>query len=217
MGQKWFKVTSNCLLISRICFFAVVTNMWKFLATPHAPISTNENLSVKPYFCLGLLANLEDTLIPVHYRSIILDIFDNFSSLYISQYGTPPGALDDCWMKLTFFKFDVFQNPTEAGCPCISEADDPLMSVLYCTCSLECGNLSVLLLFSGAAISSLLGASLGSFTKSILNQVSLGSTYSDAPICELHCTISVQFRGTVPSLMNVTVENSSSSTTWNWV
>ena len=38
--------------------------MWGFLATSYAPITANENLENKPYFCLGLLANLADILRP---------------------------------------------------------------------------------------------------------------------------------------------------------
>ena len=67
--------------------------MWGLLATLHAPITANENLSNKPYFCLGLLANLEDLLRPVDARSIILGIFDPFSP---SRYVIPLGMLDDC-------------------------------------------------------------------------------------------------------------------------
>ena len=48
------------------------------------------------------------------------------------------------------------------------------------------------------------------------NHVSLGSISSGAPISELCCTRSVQLRGIVPSLINGTVENSSSNTICNW-
>ena len=65
MGPKLFKVPSTCLLISWICWFYRVRNMWGFLAASHAPIAANENLENKPYFYLSLLANLADILIPV--------------------------------------------------------------------------------------------------------------------------------------------------------
>ena len=41
------------------------------LVNSHAPITANENLENKPYFCLGVLANLADLLIPVDTRLII--------------------------------------------------------------------------------------------------------------------------------------------------
>ena len=69
-----------------MCRFTLVSKTWGFLATSHAPITTNENLQNKPYFCLVLLANLADLLIPVDARSIILGIFDPFSPL---RYGIP--------------------------------------------------------------------------------------------------------------------------------
>ena len=53
-------------------WFPLVRNMWGFLATSHAPITTNDSLANKPYFCLGLLANLEYLLRLVDARSIIL-------------------------------------------------------------------------------------------------------------------------------------------------
>ena len=67
--------------------------MWGFLTTSHAPITANENLVNKPYFCLGLLANLTDLLRPVDSRLIILDIFDAVSP---SLDSILLGALDDC-------------------------------------------------------------------------------------------------------------------------
>ena len=77
-----------------MCWFYLVRNMWGVLNTSHDPITANENLSNKPYFCLGLLANLADILIPVDSRSIILVIFDPF---YPSRDGIPLGTLGDCW------------------------------------------------------------------------------------------------------------------------
>ena len=70
-----------------------VGNMWELLSTSHGSITSNNNLANKPYFCLGLLANLEDLLIPAVSRSIILGIFDPF---YPFQDGIPLGALDYC-------------------------------------------------------------------------------------------------------------------------
>ena len=58
-----------------MCWFDIVRNMWMFLATAHAPTTANENLENKPYFCLGLLANLADLLRPVNTISIVLVIF----------------------------------------------------------------------------------------------------------------------------------------------
>ena len=57
---------------------AIVINIWGFLAASNAPITANENLSNKPYFCLGLLANLAYIMIPVDARSVILGIFTFF-------------------------------------------------------------------------------------------------------------------------------------------
>ena len=53
----------------------------------------------------------------------------------------------------------------------------------------------------------------GERTIYVLNQVSLRSILSGAPIFEMRCTIYVQFWGIGPSIMNGTVENSSSNTT----
>ena len=57
---------------------------------------------------------------------------------------------------------------------------------------------------------------LGFSSISLLNQLSFRSILSGASLCEMCCTISIQFRGIMLSLMNVTVENSLSNTTWNW-
>ena len=61
--------------------------MWRFLATSHAPITANDNLDNKPYFCSVLLANLEDIIRSGDDRLIILGIFDPFDPLYPSQDG----------------------------------------------------------------------------------------------------------------------------------
>ena len=52
--------------------------MWGLLSTSNDSITANENLANKLYFCLILLANLEDLLTPVDYRSIILRILIPF-------------------------------------------------------------------------------------------------------------------------------------------
>ena len=52
--------------------------MLGLLATLNYPINANNNLANKPNFCLGLLTNLANILIPFDARSIILGIFDTF-------------------------------------------------------------------------------------------------------------------------------------------
>ena len=106
MGPQWFKVPSKFLLIYWICWFALVRNMWYFKATKYAPITDNENLANNPYFCLGLLSNQGDLLVPDDYRSIILGCFDTF---YPSWYGIPLGELDNCGARQTLYKFYVFR------------------------------------------------------------------------------------------------------------
>ena len=76
-----------------MCWFDIVRNMWVSLATSHAPITTYENLSNKPFFCLGLLANLVDLLGPVDAILIVLGVFILFlprDTAYLL------GMLDDC-------------------------------------------------------------------------------------------------------------------------
>ena len=79
--------------------FDVVINTWGFLDTSHDPTTDNESLANKTYFCLGLLANLEDLLIPVDARSIILGILDPvlYSEYHSStlRYVIQMSALDD--------------------------------------------------------------------------------------------------------------------------
>ena len=79
-----------------MCWFCIVRNMWGSLATSHAPITANDNLENKKYFCQGLLSNFADLLRPVDSISIILGIFDPF---YPSQYGIPLGTLDNFGVK----------------------------------------------------------------------------------------------------------------------
>ena len=52
----------------------------------------------------------------------------------------------------------------------------------------------------------------GIFIKSRVNQLCWGSIFSGSPLCELHCTITVQFGGILPYLMNGNLENSLSNT-----
>ena len=66
------------LWISWMCWFYLVRNIWGFLATSYAPITANDHLENKPYFCLGLLANLADLLISVDSILFVLGIFDHF-------------------------------------------------------------------------------------------------------------------------------------------
>ena len=94
MRPGLFKVPSKFLLISCICWFAIVRNMGSLLSTAYAPITANENLENKPYLCLVLLAKLADLLVPVDARSILLGIFDPF---YFSRDCIPLGKLDNCW------------------------------------------------------------------------------------------------------------------------
>ena len=78
MGTNQFEVPSKYLIISWICWFYQVRNVWEFLATSHAPTTDNDNLSNKPHFCLGLLDNLEDLLRAAYSISNILDFFITF-------------------------------------------------------------------------------------------------------------------------------------------
>ena len=78
MGPKLFKVPSKCLLISWICWFSLVGNMWGFSSTSYATATANENLANKPYFGGWVLANLEYLLRLVDARSIILGVLIPF-------------------------------------------------------------------------------------------------------------------------------------------
>ena len=75
-----------------MCWFSLVRNICGFLATSHAPITANKNLSNHSYFFLDLLANLADLLRQVDARSISLGIFDPFSP---SRDGIPLETLCD--------------------------------------------------------------------------------------------------------------------------
>ena len=74
-----------------MCWFALVRNMWGFLAASLAPITANENLSNKPYFCLGLLSILAYILRPFDSRSVILGIFIIFVPHNMASHWA-------CWM-----------------------------------------------------------------------------------------------------------------------
>ena len=123
--------------------------MWRLLATSHVPINSSQNLSNKPYFCLGLLSNPTDILRPVDARSFILGIFHLF---YPSRYGIPLGTLGGCREKQTFGKFDVFRNSLETGCLSTSDNDAPLLTGLSCTCYTDYKDVIIFLLFSGATL-----------------------------------------------------------------
>ena len=158
---------------------------------------------------MSLLAKLVDILMSVDTILIILDIFYPFSP---SWNDTPLGMLYDCWEEKTFGKSDVFLTPSETGCLITSDTDSPLL-----TCYTEFDGVTIFILFSGENISTWVGVILWSFSRSGMNKLSLKTILSGAPLCELRCTICFQFWGIVSSLVNVTVENSSSNTTWNWV
>ena len=129
----------------------------------------------------------------------------------------PTGRVGWLLSKKTLFKFGVFRTPLEAVRLIASETGDPLMAGLSCTFGTYFDDMSVLLLFSGSMLGLWIGVLLGSFSRTGVNQVSLRLIFSVAQVCELHCTRSVQLWVIVPSLINRTVENSSSNTTWNWV
>ena len=76
-----------------MCSFALVRKIWGGLATSHAPITAYGHLENKSYILLVLLANLADLLRPVDSISIILVVFDIFSS---SRDGIPLVMLVDC-------------------------------------------------------------------------------------------------------------------------
>ena len=162
---------------------------------------------------LGLLSKLADLQRPADIRLIILGIFDPFSTVSPLLDRIPLGVLDDCWEKRTFQKFDVLWTPSEVGHLWNSEA--PFLAGLLCTCGSDCDNVSVLLLLTGMALGSWTGVLLGYFSILRVNQVSLRPMFSVETLCELRCTRYFQFGGIVTSIMNGTVEISSSNTTWN--
>ena len=110
----------------------------------------------------------------------------------------------------------MFRTPSESGRLITSETCAPLMSRISCKCAVDGNGVIMLSLLSGEKLSSQLGVSLGSYPRYGVNQSSLRLILSGSPLYELRCTRSVQFWCIVPYLMNGTVENSPSSTTWNW-
>ena len=66
--------------------------MLGFLATSYAPITDNDILTDKPYFCLGLLSNLADLLRPVDSISTLLLFFGPYSP---TRDGVPMGTIRD--------------------------------------------------------------------------------------------------------------------------
>ena len=80
-------------------------------STSHYSVTDNENLEIKPYLCLGLVANLEDLITSVDSISSIFRIFDPCSPLSTSRYGIALGALDGYLLKLTLFNLYVFRTP----------------------------------------------------------------------------------------------------------
>ena len=183
--------------------------MLVFLSTPYAPTNDNESLENKPYFCLGLLSNLADLVRPVEVISIIFGVFDAFST---SQDETPLRVLDDCWAKRTFFQYDVCWTHSESGHSISLNTDALLLAGHSCTYGTDCVDVT----FSGANFGSWLRVSLWYSSRYRVNQLPLSSILSFPPLYRLRWTRSVQFGGIVISLMNITMENSSSNTTWNW-
>ena len=125
----------------------------------------------------------------------------------------PTGSVGWLLREMNFLNFDVFWTPLESVYSWNSEAGTPYLALIYCMCGSDCSNVRVLLLFSGATLSSWLGIFLGYFSRYGVNQVSLRSIFSGAPLHDICYTISIQFGGIVTSLMNITVEKSSSKTT----
>ena len=210
MGLKWFKVPSKFLLISWMCWFAIVRNNWEFLSNSHSPSSTNDNLANNPYFSLDLLANMADLLRPVYARLIILVIFHLVmyfqNPLSTSQDGITMRSLDGCWAKLNFFIFLSIWTPSKTGRLLNVEADAPLLAGLSCLYGLYCNNVSGWLLLSGAMPGSCLVLYPGYYSRPVVDHVSLRSTFSIAPLFERSCTGCSKFGGIVTSLLNGTVE-----------
>ena len=74
-----------------MCWFAVVVNIWGFLATSHFPTTANYSLANKPYFCLGLLANLADLLSPVGSIPSIFRVLSIISLIIYLARWNPTG------------------------------------------------------------------------------------------------------------------------------
>ena len=139
--------------------------------------------------------------------------FDPFST---SRDGIPMGTLDYFWSKWTFGKFDTFITPSETGRSVTSDTASTSLNGISCTCCTDCGGVIISLLFYCVTFGTCVGVSLGYYSISGVNQIYLRSIVYGAPLCDLSCKRYFQFGGMVPYLMNGTVENSSSNTTWNW-
>ena len=100
----------------------------------------------------------------------------------------------------------MFWTPSEAGRLINSENDATYLTRLSFTCGTDCDNVSIFLLLSGATLGTRVGVFLVSSWRYGVNQVSLRSTLSGAPLCEIRCTRYFQFGGIVTPLMNETVE-----------
>ena len=188
MGPKWLRVPSECLLIYWIGWFDI------------------------PKVCLGLFSNLEDRRRPVDTRLIILGILglilyfvDPFST---SRYGFLLVTSDGFWVKLIFSpRFYVLKTSLLTRCLCDLEVRATLLTGNSFIYGLGGDGANVLYSFYnfGTALASRLGVFLGISSIFRVKYVSLKSMLLDAPICDLHCTRSIQFGGIVTYLMNGTV------------
>ena len=138
----------------------------------------------------GFLANLEAFLRPVYDRLIILGVFNPF---YPSWDGIPLDTLDHSWVKRYLFKFDVFKTPLKYGRLISSDTNAPSLARLSCTCCTVCKNVIIFLLYFFATFGTCVRDFLDPYSRSVVNQVSLKSVFSDAMLCELHCTSHVKF------------------------
>ena len=125
---------------------------------------------------------------------------------YLLEDGIPLNKLGDCWANQTFFKFDVFQTPSETERLIASETDTPLLTVFSCTFCTGYNYVIIFLLFYGVTLGTWVGVSMGASSTSGVNQVSLRSTFSCATQLIKCCTRECWPQGIVPSLMNETVE-----------
>ena len=151
---------------------------------------------------------------------IIPNIFDlvfySGAPLSLLWEGIPLGALDDCWKEPTLPSFDLWWFSLENGRLFNSEAYYAYLTRPSCTCGLYGNVVSVLILFSGETLVSLIKFLLGPSSISGVNELYLRSMFYVTLICAIWRTRFVQLVGIVPYLMNGTTENPSSNTTWNW-
>ena len=121
-----------------------------------------------------------------------------------------------CWVIVEqnkFGKFDVFKTASKKGRSMTLETDATYLTGLSCNCCTGYNNLIIFVLFSGMTLGTQVGVYLGSSSRYGVNKLSLRSGLSGAPLCEMRCTILVQFGVIVTLLMYKTVENSSPNTT----